>query len=141
MCIDNNDSLPILSFDETLTISYSTYTHTSAHTHKHTYIGTQRIHYKIVYLTYNVLQISQLSYIRQLLTIQPPGSTRSKCISVFSLFLSEVLQPLLIVYAALALWNGLPIDLRQFAHPPNSPLTLTPPPLTLHSPPLHSTHD
>src|SRR6218665_633544 len=31
----------------------------------------QSIHYKIVSLTYNTLQTSQLSYIRQLLTIQP----------------------------------------------------------------------
>src|SRR6218665_2300849 len=37
----------------------------------------QRIHYRIASLTYNTLQISQPSYIRQLLTIQPPGSTRS----------------------------------------------------------------
>src|SRR6218665_840704 len=37
----------------------------------------QRIHYKIVSFTYNTLQTSQPSYIRQLLTIQPPGSTRS----------------------------------------------------------------
>src|SRR6218665_673511 len=37
----------------------------------------QRIHYKIASLTYNTLQTSQPSYIRQLLTIQPPGSTRS----------------------------------------------------------------
>src|SRR6218665_2217007 len=37
----------------------------------------QRIHYKIASLTYNTLQTSQHSYIRQLLTIQPPGSTYS----------------------------------------------------------------
>src|SRR6218665_710360 len=37
----------------------------------------QRIHYKIASLTYNTLQTSEPSYIRQLLTIQPPGSTRS----------------------------------------------------------------
>src|SRR6218665_160050 len=36
----------------------------------------QRIHYKIVSLTYSTLQTSQPSYIGQLLTIQPPGSTR-----------------------------------------------------------------
>src|SRR6218665_2593878 len=37
----------------------------------------QRIHYKIASLTYNTLQTSLPSYIRQLLTIQPPGPTRS----------------------------------------------------------------
>src|SRR6218665_3701973 len=35
------------------------------------------IHYKIASLTYNTLQTSQPSYIHQILTIQPPGSTRS----------------------------------------------------------------
>src|SRR6218665_3757247 len=37
------------------------------------------IHYKIVSLTYNTVQTSQPSHIRQLLTIQTPGSTRSSC--------------------------------------------------------------
>src|SRR6218665_2472504 len=61
----------------------------------------QCLQYKIVSLTYNTLQTSQSSYIRQLLTIQTPGSTRSSVIiisysiSLSSLVLSEVLQPLL----------------------------------------------
>jgi len=50
-------------------------------------------------LIYTTLQTSQPSYIRQLLTIQPPGSTRSSsynvsfptCISHSSLILYEVL--------------------------------------------------
>jgi len=45
-----------------------------------------------------------------------------------------------IVYAAPALWNGLPKDLRQFAHPPNPPPSFTLLPLALHSPLQHSTH-
>src|SRR6218665_3259988 len=36
-------------------------------------------------------------------------------------------------YAAPALWNGLPKDLRQFAHPPNRALNFTYPPLALSS--------
>src|SRR6218665_2893905 len=59
----------------------------------------QHIHYKIVSLTYNTLQTSQPSYIRQLLTIQPPGSTHSSSYLSLSrptcLILFEVLQPLL----------------------------------------------
>src|SRR6218665_998455 len=59
----------------------------------------QRIHYKIASLTYNTLQTSQPSYIRRLLTIQPPGSTRSSSLSFLvspsSLILFEVLQPFL----------------------------------------------
>src|SRR6218665_1637033 len=37
----------------------------------------QRIRYKIASLTSHTLQTSQPSYIRQLLTFQPPGSTSS----------------------------------------------------------------
>jgi len=79
--------------------------------------------------------------IHQLLTIQPPGSTRSS--SYLSLSRAPVSSSLKfcnrsIAYAAPALWNGLPKDLRQFAHPP-PPLNLTV--LRLHSPSLLSTHD
>src|SRR6218665_172253 len=45
--------------------------------------------------------------------------TISFSISASSLILSEILQPLHGLYAASALWNGLPKDLRQFAHAPN----------------------
>src|SRR6218665_1864862 len=41
-------------------------------------------------------------------------------------------------YAAPTLWNGLPKDLRQFAHPPNPPLNFTYPLLALSSPTFHS---
>src|SRR6218665_2595942 len=37
----------------------------------------ERIEYKVISLTYNKLQSSQPSYLRQLFTIQPPRSTRS----------------------------------------------------------------
>src|SRR6218665_2494952 len=55
-----------------------------------------------------------------------------------SLILYEVLQPLLCLRAAPALWNGLPKDLRQFAHPPNRALNFTYPPLALSSATFHS---
>jgi len=102
----------------------------------------QRIHYKIVSLTYNTLQTSQPSYICQLLIIQPPRSTRSSLlsfsISASSLILSEVLQPIHSLYDAPALWNGLPKDLRQFAHPPNPPPNLTYPPFALSPATFHN---
>src|SRR6218665_3384116 len=41
-------------------------------------------------------------------------------------------------YAAPALWNGLPKDLRQFAHSPNRSLNFTYPPLALSSATFHS---
>src|SRR6218665_905541 len=37
----------------------------------------ERIEYKVISLTYNTLQSSQPSFLRQLFTIQPPRSTRS----------------------------------------------------------------
>src|SRR6218665_3150573 len=37
-----------------------------------------------------------------------------------------------------ALWNGLPKDLRQFAHPPNRAPNFTYPPLALSSATFHS---
>jgi len=64
-------------------------------------------------------------HVRQLLTILPPGSTRSS--SYLSLSCPQVSISLKFcdrsfVYTAPALWNGLPKDLRQFAHPPNRAL-------------------
>src|SRR6218665_462269 len=56
----------------------------------------QRIHYKIASLTYNTLQTSQPSYIRQLLTTRVYSLfIISFLISPSSLILSEILQPLL----------------------------------------------
>src|SRR6218665_1202069 len=37
----------------------------------------ERIEYKVISLTYNTIQSSRPSYLRQLFTIQPPRSTRS----------------------------------------------------------------
>src|SRR6218665_1992576 len=101
---------------------------------------SKRFNYKIVSLTYNTLQTSQPSYIRQSLTSQLPGFTR------LSLYLSLSRPPVSsslkfcscsIAYAAPALWNGLPKD-RQVAHPPNPPSNLTYPPLALSPATFHS---
>src|SRR6218665_1513020 len=67
-------------------------------------------------------------YIRQLLTIQPPESTRSS--SYRSLSRPLVSSSLKfcnrsIAYAAPALWNGFLKDLHQFVPPPNSFLNFT----------------
>src|SRR6218665_4127977 len=99
------------------------------------------IHYKIASLTYNTLQTSQPSYIHQILSIQPPGSTRSSSyLSLSRLPVSSSLKfcNRSFVYAATVLWNGLPKHLRQFAHPNNPPLNFTYPPLALSSATFHS---
>src|SRR6218665_313283 len=66
--------------------------------------------------------------------------TISFFISASSLILhvSEVLQLLHISYVVPAHWNGLPKDLRQFAHLPNQPPNLPYPPLALYSATFHS---
>jgi len=91
-------------------------------------------------ITYSTLQTSQPSHIRQLLTIQPPGSTRSSYLSLSRPPVSSSLKfcNRSFAYAAPTLWNGLPIDLRQFAHIPNPRLNFTYPPLALSSPTFHS---
>ena len=76
-----------------------------------------------------------------IVTIQPPGSTCSSThLSLSRPPVSSSLKfcnrPL--IYAAPTLWNGLPKDLRQFAHPPISPLNSTSPPLALSSSAFHS---
>src|SRR6218665_3284183 len=81
--------------------------------------STHPLQNSISYLQYS--SNSQPSYIRQLLTIQPPGSTRSS--SYLSLSRPPVSSSLKFcnrsfAYAAPTLWNGLPKDLRQFANPP-----------------------
>src|SRR6218665_2176952 len=48
----------------------------------------ERIEYKAISLTYNTLQSSQPSYLRQLFTIQPPRLTRSS--SALALFRPSV---------------------------------------------------
>src|SRR6218665_869382 len=74
----------------------------------------ERIEYKGIALTYNTLQSSQPSYLRQLFTIQPPRSTRSSS----TLTLLPVLRPSVpsslkfpnrsIAVAVPPLWNKLP---------------------------------
>src|SRR6218665_3869582 len=76
--------------------------------------------YKVISLTYNTLQSSQPSYLRQLFTIQPPRSTRSS--STLTLPRTCVPSSLKfsngsIAVAVLPLWNKLPPALRQISDP------------------------
>ena len=78
----------------------------------------ERIEYKVISLTYNTLQSSQPSYLRQLFTIQPPRSTRSS--STLTLLRPSVTSSLKfsnrsIAVAVPPLWNKLPPALRQIS--------------------------
>jgi len=95
----------------------------------------QRIHCKMAYLTYNALQSSQLFHSP---TSHHPTAGFTRSSSNLSLSRPLVSSSLKFcnhsfAYAAPALWNGLPKDIRQFDHPPNLPLNFTYPPLALSS--------
>src|SRR6218665_634487 len=88
----------------------------------------------IFYLQYSSNLSTLLHSLISLLNIQLAGSTCSS--SYPSLSRPPVSSSLKfcnrsIALAAPALWNGLPKDLSQFAHPPNPPLNFTYPPLAL----------
>src|SRR6218665_3831592 len=78
----------------------------------------ERIHveYKVISLTYNTLQSSQPSYLRQLFTIQPPRSS-----STLTLLRPSVTSSLKFsnrsIVAVPPLWNKLPPALRQISGP------------------------
>ena len=82
----------------------------------------QRIQYKIISLTYTALQFGQPLYLRKLLTIQSPRSTRSGSL----ITLSRPSTPRLKIsdrsfrHMAPVIWNSLPAHLRQPAPSTNT---------------------
>ena len=77
---------------------------------------TERIEYKLLSLTYKVLTTTQPSYLHNLITVQPPRSTRST--SLVTLARPPTSSSLRITdrsfqYASPRLWNQLPAPLRQ----------------------------
>ena len=87
----------------------------------------ERIHFKVLSLTYNSLQYSQPRYLRDLFTIQPTRSTRSS--SILTLSRPPVTTHLKFSNRAISntaprLWNDLPPEFRTFSVPqPSSPIT------------------
>src|SRR6218665_2688841 len=97
----------------------------------------ERIEYRAISLTYNTLQSSQPSYLRQLFTIQPPRLTCSS--STLTLLLPSVTSSLKFSNRSIAIavpvspliWNKLPPELRQISDPSyeltqTSPLAISP---------------
>ena len=101
----------------------------------------ERIEYKLLSLTYKVLTTAQPSYLHNLISLQPPRSTRSS--SVVTLSRPPTISSLKITdrsfrYASPRLWNQLPDSFRQ---PHHSCLDSPPHPLlnsSLSSSPLSS---
>jgi len=80
---------------------------------------TERIDYKLFSLTYKVLTTIQLTYLHNLISVQPPRSNRSS--SLVTLVRPPTSSSLRITdrsfrYASPCLWNQLP----SFLHQPNS---------------------
>ena len=76
----------------------------------------ERIEYKLLSLTYKVLKTSQSSYLNNLISVQPPRSTRSS--SVVTLSRPPTISSLKITdrlfrYASPHFWNQLPYSFRQ----------------------------
>jgi hypothetical protein len=79
----------------------------------------QRIHYKVISLTYKILLFDQPSYLRSLLSLQSSCSTRSS--SVVTLTRPSNPSRLKITnrsfyHTAPAVWNNLPAELHAYAH-------------------------
>ena len=77
---------------------------------------TERIEYKLLSLTYKVMTTTQPSYLHNLITVQPPRSTRSS--SLITLARPSTSSSLWIAdrsfqYASPHLWNHLVASLRQ----------------------------
>src|SRR6218665_3748170 len=82
----------------------------------------EHIHFKVLSLTYNSLQSSQPTYLRELFTIQPTRSTRSSsCLTLYRP--PPVTSHLMFSNRAISitaprLWNDLPPELRTISLPP-----------------------
>src|SRR6218665_547756 len=98
------------------------------------------IHLKVLSLTYNSLQSSKPTYLRELFTIQPTRSPRSS--SCLPLSRTPVTSHLMFSNQATSittprLWNDLPPELRTISSPPPPSLQITR--HHLHLPPLSVT--
>src|SRR6218665_1146325 len=87
----------------------------------------ERIHFKVLSLTYNSLESYQPTYLREHFTIQPTRSTRSS--SCLALSRPPITSHLTFSKRAIAvtaprLWNDLPPDLRTLSLPPPSSLQI-----------------
>ena len=75
----------------------------------------ERIEYKLLSLTYKVLTTTQPTYLYNLISIQPPRSTRSSSIVTFTRPPTSSLKitNCCLGYASPHLWNQLPHSFRQ----------------------------
>ena len=83
---------------------------------------TRRIEYKLLSLTYKVLTTNQPPYLHQLISVQPPRSTRSSALVILArppTSSSLRITDRSFRYASPCLWNQLPSSLRQLRFSPS----------------------
>ena len=79
----------------------------------------QRIQYKIISITHNLLHIIEPKYLHRLINIKPSRRTRSSdhlCLSLPPVSTRLKFADRSFRNYSLRLWNSLPINLRSFAH-------------------------
>jgi hypothetical protein len=97
----------------------------------------QRIQYKIISTTHNLLHLEQPSYLHRLIRIQPQLSSRSStnlCLQPPKLTTRLKFSERCFRFAAPTLWNSLPANLRKFSTSIQPTNTLPFPPLSLSRP-------
>ena len=88
----------------------------------------QRIQYNIIFITHNLLHITQPKYLHRLITIKPPSRTRSSdhlCISLPPVSTRLKFTDRSFRNFSPRLWNSLPINLRSFASDIHHSTTVT----------------
>ena len=77
----------------------------------------QRIQYKIISITHNLLHITEPKYLHRFINIKPPNRTRSSdhlCLSLPPVSTRLKFADRSFRNSSLRLWNSLPINLRSF---------------------------
>ena len=96
----------------------------------------ERIHYKLLSITYNTLQFHQPSHLDNLIKIQPSGSTRSSDFVTLKRLSNpsrlKTVDRFFQFYAPI-LWNSLPAEFRQPSTPTSNLSTISLSPKLFHS--------
>ena len=78
----------------------------------------QRIQYKIISITHNLLHITEPKYLHRLINIKPPSRTRSSdhlCLCLPPVSTRFKFADRSFRNSSFRLWNSLPLNLRSFA--------------------------
>ena len=88
----------------------------------------QRIQYKIIFITHNLLHITEPMYLHRLINIKPPSRTRSSdhlCLSLPPVSTRLKFADRSFCNFSPRVWNTVPINLRSFAPNTHHSTTVT----------------